>query len=165
LWLSSNAISDVTSLVGLTALSSLSLGGNPNLSDVGPLSGLTSLTALDLYSTAVTNVSALSSLTNLEFLDLRSLSLVDIAPLAGLTALTSLYLRDNSITDISSLVGLSALSNLLLGYNPNLADIQPLLDNVGLGAGDSVELTSTSVSCTAVAALEAKGVTVASSCG
>jgi hypothetical protein len=39
-----------------------------------------------------------------------------------------------------------------------------LLDNTGLGAGDTVDLRSTSVSCTDVAALQAKGVTVLSDC-
>jgi hypothetical protein len=39
-----------------------------------------------------------------------------------------------------------------------------LLDNTGLGAGDTVYLQFTNVSCTDVAALEAKGVTVLSDC-
>jgi hypothetical protein len=51
-----------------------------------------------------------------------------------------------------------------LDDNPNLTDIQPLLDNAGLGAGDTVYLQATSVSCTDVAALQAKGVTVQSDC-
>ena len=46
-----------------------------------------------------------------------------------------------------------------------LRNIQPLLDNTGLGAGDTVDLSVTSVSCTDVAALEGKGVTVTSDCG
>ena len=53
---------------------------------------------------------------------------------------------------------------LYLGNNPNLTDIQSLLDNTGLGAGDIVDLQFTSVSCSDVAALEAKGVTVLSDC-
>jgi hypothetical protein len=56
------------------------------------------------------------------------------------------------------------LTRLELSDNPNLTDIQPLLDNTGLGAGDRVYLLSTSVSCTDVAALRAKGVTVGSDC-
>ena len=43
-------------------------------------------------------------------------------------------------------------------------DIQPLLDNTGLGAGNFVHLSGTNVSCPDVAALEAKGVTVSSDC-
>jgi hypothetical protein len=56
------------------------------------------------------------------------------------------------------------LTFLYLDNNPNLTDIQPLLDNTGLGAGDTVNLESTSVSCTDVAALQAKGVEVHSDC-
>ena len=55
--------------------------------------------------------------------------------------------------------------NLSLNNNPNLSNIQPLLDNTGLGAGDRVRLSGTNVSCADVAALEAKGVIVGSACG
>lgn len=68
-----------------------------------------------------------------------------------------------SITDIRALSGLISLTDLRLFGNP-INDIQPLLDNAGLGEGDSVDLTSTSVSCLAVAALQAKGVSVSSDC-
>jgi hypothetical protein len=62
------------------------------------------------------------------------------------------------------LSGLSNLRYLVLDNNPNLTDIQPLLDNTGLGADDTVDRESTNVSCSDVAALEAKGVTVQSDC-
>ena len=83
---------------------------------------------------------------------------------ASLTNLTTLALTSNSISDISALSGLTSLRNLNLNNNRNLTDIQPLLDNAGLGVGDTVHLQSTSVSCTDVAALQAKGVTVLSDC-
>ena len=54
--------------------------------------------------------------------------------------------------------------DLDLRNNPNLADIQPLLNNTGLGSGDVVFLENTNVSCPDVAALEAKGVNVMSDC-
>ena len=73
-------------------------------------------------------------------------------------------LDHNTITDISVLSGLTNLETLDLQSNPNLSNIQPLLDNTGLGAGDQVFLANTSVSCTDVAALEAKGVGVTSDC-
>jgi Leucine-rich repeat (LRR) protein len=82
----------------------------------------------------------------------------------NLTGLTSLRLADNSISDISALSGLTSLERLNLNHNPNLSVIQPLLDNTGLGAGDRVYLLSTSVSCTDVAVLQAKGVSVSSDC-
>ena len=104
----------------------------------------------------------MSGLTSLTFLDLRG-TFTDISALSGLTSLTKLGLDNNSITDISALSGLTSLGSLDLGSNP-INDIQPLLDNTGLGAGDSVNLWNTNVSCTDVAALEAKGVTVTSDC-
>ena len=75
-------------------------------------------------------------------------------------SLTTLNLRRNAITDISALGGLKGLTELDLEDNPTLTDIQPLLDNTGLGAGDRVGLSYTSVSCAELAALAAKGVTV-----
>ena len=44
--------------------------------------------------------------------------------------------------------------------HPNLTNIQPLLDNPGLGGGDRVFLHDTNVSCSDVALLIAKGVNV-----
>ena len=78
----------------------------------------------------------------------------------------------NSITDIGALSGLTSLGDAVFGQdpdlnlsnNPNLTIIQPLLDNTGLGVGDTVDLRLTSVSCTDVTALQAKGVTVTSDC-
>ena len=58
---------------------------------------------------------------------------------------------------------LTSLRDLDLDNN-SITDIQPLLDNTGLGVGDTVSLSGTSVSCADVAALEAKGVTVFSDC-
>ena len=78
--------------------------------------------------------------------------------------LTNLYLGGNLISDISALSGLTSLTRLSLAYNADLTDIQPLLDNTGLGAGDEVDLSATGVSCADVSALQAKGVSVDSDC-
>ena len=84
------------------------------------------------------------------------------------TERTRCYVACNSITDISALSGLTELGGplraLTLSSNPDLSNIQPLLDNTGLGAEDTVFLDKTNVSCADVAALEAKGVTVVSDC-
>jgi hypothetical protein len=53
---------------------------------------------------------------------------------------------------------------LYLYGNADVSDIQPLLDNTGLGSGDTVDLALTKVSCPDVDALEAKGVKVISDC-
>ena len=93
-----------------------------------------------------------------------SLGIVSLVGIQNLTGLTGLDLQNNSISDIGALTGLTSLTGLGLRSNPNLSDIQPLLDNAGLGTGDIVDLSDTSVSCADVAALQAKGVSVFSDC-
>jgi Leucine-rich repeat (LRR) protein len=164
-WLSlqANSISDISALGGLTSLTSLNLHGN-SIHDINVLSGLTGLTGLHLASNSISDISALGGLTSLTDLRLWDNSISDISVLSGLTNLANLNLAHNSIADISALSGLTNLTSLWLFNNPNLTDIQALLDNTGLGAGDTVYIWSTNVSCTDVAALEAKEVTVLSDC-
>ena len=186
LHLSANSISDISSLGGLTSLTTLALDGGNSVSDISALSGLTSLTSLFLNHNSITNISALSGITGLTVLALGGNTISDfsalsgltslttlvlfnnsvgnITVLSGLTSLTTLLLQNNSITDISPLSGLTNLTDLNLSSNPDLANIQPLLDNSGLAAGDEVDLTGTNVSCTDVTSLQAKGVTVTSTC-
>jgi hypothetical protein len=158
-----NSISDISALSGLTSLTTLFLGLN-SISDISALSGLTSLTTLYLHSNSISDIAALSGLTSLTRLELHNNSISDISALSGLTSLTWLRLTRNSISDIAALSGLTSLTWLGLSDNPGLSNIQPLLDNTGLEAGDTVDLRSTSVSCTDVAALQAKGVFVQSDC-
>ena len=128
------------------------------------IQNLTSLTTLDLDANSLFNISDLGGLTNLTDLSLRNNSITNLGPLSGLTSLATLDLYNNLITDISALRELTGLTFLNLSFNSILNDIQPLLDNTGLGASDSVDLTGTSVSCADVNALGAKGVAVTSDC-
>ena len=128
----------------------------------GVLSGLTTL---DASSAGVTSLAGIQNLRGLMGLRLDDNSIADIRALSGLSGLRSLYLQDNPVTDISALSGLTSLTVLNLTSIPSLTDIQPLLDNAGLGEGDLVLLTGTNVTCADVALLEAKGVTVESDCG
>ena len=161
--LHTNSITDISALSGLTSLTLLALTFN-SITDITPLSGLTSLTLLNLAFNSITDITPLSGLTGLTFLGLHDTSITDISALRGLTSLTFLALDNNSITDISALSGLTSLTYLNLQGNTSLSNIQPLLDNTGLGAGGEVYLRSTNVSCADVALLEAKGVTVQHSC-
>ena len=149
---------------GLTSLTDLVLQSNHLITDISALSGLTSLTTLIIDSNKITDISALSGLTSLISLNVGHNSITHVGALSGLPGLRNLLLYGNSTTDIAALSGLTSLMRLDLRSNPDLSDIQPLLDNTGLGAGDTVDLTSTSVSCVDVAALQAKGVTVISDC-
>ena len=86
----------------------------------------------------------------------------DVSALSGLTRLRELDLTFNSISDIGPLSGLTSLMNLFLSSNSDLTDIQPLLDNAGLGAGDTVSLLNVNpaMPCAEVAQLRNKGVLV-----
>ena len=124
------------------------------------LSGLTGLTGRDLAGNEFTDISPLSGLTSLSDLGLARAGITDISVLSGLTSLTELDLVGNEFTDVSPLIGLTSLLSLDLSVNPDFRNIQPLLDNPGLGVGDYVALWGTGVTCEDVALLRAKGVDV-----
>jgi internalin A len=159
-----NAISDLTPLTDLPALGQLGLEDNA-ITDITPLSALSYMTQhLSLQRNSIADISALSGFTELSGIALTGNAVSDLTPLAGLTGLSGLWLGDNSITDVSALEGLTGLDGLQLSNNPDLADIQPLIDNAGLGSGDMVRLDGTMVPCVAVATLAARGPEVVSDC-
>ncbi len=158
----SDGIKSLVGIQNLTGLTLLNLHDN-SITDISAVSGLTGLRDLYLFDNSVTDISAVSGLTGLRDLHLSNNSITDISAVSGLTNLFQLHLDNNSITDISALSGLESRIQLYLSGNPDLSNIQPLLDDKWLGPG-YVDLRSTSVSCTDVAALEAKGVTVNSDC-
>lgn len=161
----SNAIADIGPLAGLTTLGRLNLWDNP-FTDLSPLSGLTNLEYLELWGnpTPITDISPLSGLTTLYDLFVENNAISDVSALGGMINLIRLDLDRNNLTDLSPLEGLTSLERLWLAGNSSLSDIQPLLDNLGLGAGDGVDLRATSVSCADIDALKAKGVSVSSDC-
>lgn len=163
--LAANSITDVSALSGLTGLTFLAINENETISDITALSGLTNLTGtLWIHSNSITDISALSGLTNLTALHAWNNSITDLGALSELAGLTSLRIHINSITDLGDLAGLTKLELLWLHTNPDLSDIQTLLDNPWLGAGTDVNLTNTNVSCTDIAALLARGMAVISDC-
>ena len=163
--LAANSITDVSALSGLTNLTFLAINLNQTISDISALSGLTNLTGtLWIYNNAITDIGPLSGLTNLTALNAWDNSITDLSALSGLTSLTALRVSMNSITNLGDLSGLTNLELVSLHTNPDLSDIQTLLDNPGLGPGDAVQLKNTSVNCTDVDALRAKIVDVISDC-
>jgi hypothetical protein len=64
-----------------------------------------------------------------------------------------------------ALTGLTQLNHLDLVGN-DIQDLSPLLDNAGIGAGDSVELSGNPIQCgqPAIAALRARGVILSTDC-
>ena len=164
-----NDISDLSALSGLTNLVDLALYQN-NISDISALSGLTGLSTLSLGNNGISDLSALSGLINLVDLSLYQNSISDISALSGLSDLTSLSLSNNSINVISALSGLSSLRYLYL-QNNTISDLYPLVENTGLGEGDTVYLRGNLIDCgdpttqDNIAALEARFVTLYHDCG
>ena len=122
------------------------------------------LAELDAPGRTIESLAGIQNFTILAGLDLQDNSIVNIGALVGLTSLIALVLDNNpGLSDMGPLSGLTSLTFLWLNDN-SITDIQPLLDNTGLGEGDTVDLGSTNVTCTDVAALQAKRVVVISDC-
>ena len=144
LWLATNHISDISAIAGLTNLTWLWLDRN-NISDISVVAALTNLTKLGLGSNNIIDISAIAGLTNLIWLWLDRNNISDISAIAGLTNLTWLWLRNNNITDISAVAALTNLTKLGLRDN-NISDISPLVENTGLGQGDTVYMRTNPLS-------------------
>ena len=123
-WKTSNSVSNLSPLAGLTNLNRLDLRGN-NISDLSPLAGLTNLTWLELWDNRISDLSPLASLTNLTELRLGGNSISNLSPVAGLTNLATLLLQRNRISDLSPLSGLTNLTRLGVASN-NISDLSPL---------------------------------------
>ncbi len=72
-------------------------------------------------------------------------------------------LHFNLITDVSPLGGLPNLRTIWLHANPELRDVQPLIDNPGVAAAN-INVVATSVDCADVATLKANRALVRSDC-
>jgi hypothetical protein len=167
LYIRFNSIVDVSPLSGLASLRRLNLAGNA-IVDVTPLGALTGLTWLAINQNSITDISPLSGLTNVSgTLWLMQNRITDLSPLEGMTGVTTLNALGNEITNIGGLATLTNLRTVQLHDNPNLADIEPLLDNPGFATGDTVRvsLANTNVSCEDVARLRERGVFVSHTCG
>lgn len=176
-----NPLTDISALSGLTELRVLRMhrhgdfiGGQvPRnymgatgmlftnaVTDISPLANLTKLVDLNIHTQDISDLTPLSGLTALEELRLAGNSFTDISPLRGLSSLIYLELTGNDLTDITPLSGLPNLMQLDLRFNPELRNIQALIENPGIGEGDIVELRHTDVSCSDQALLADKGVEV-----
>ncbi len=160
--LDGNQISGIEELANLVNLTHLGLGTN-QISDISSLSGLTNLITLSLAQNTITDFSLLSGFTSLVELELYSNQITDISFLTPLTNLNILVLFDNQITDISPMLGLTSLTDVWLNSN-QITDIETLVDNQGISDGDNIELTFNPLDDTSknthIPALEARGVTV-----
>ena len=160
--LGDNSISDISPVAGLTNLTFLILDNN-TISDLSPVAGLTNLTSLGLGNNSISDLSPVAGLTNLTYLGLGNNSISDISAVVGLTNLTSLGLGNNSITDISAVAGLTNLRYLGLVDN-SISDLSPLVENMGLGEEDRVDVQRNPLSFlsiyTHIPALQSRGAVV-----
>lgn len=140
-------IADWTGLGELTNLQYLGLDWN-DAPDLAPLAPLVGLNYLSVQGNSVTNINPLANLIGLATLNLYYNQISDIAPLSELDNLQALNLSNNLVVDLSPLSGLLLLNNLQLQYN-NISDISPLLDNPGLGTGDTIDLSGNPLDDTA----------------
>jgi Leucine-rich repeat (LRR) protein len=176
-------VGGIEPLAGMTQLEEVRLVRRV-VPDTSPLNGLLSLTSLVIWAGKIPTLElahlpslnrvlasgdsiaavSLTDLLSLVELDLSGNLISDISGFQELTALEVLELGGNDIVDIGPLADITSLRVLSLWGNQDLADIQPLLDNTGLGGGDTVDLSGTMVSCTSIQALRARGVVVFPSC-
>ena len=141
----SNAIADLAGVAGLQTLTLLSIGNNP-ITDVEPLSGLTALRSLHAQGTDITEIGPLAELGELHELRLDDADVSDLTPLASLT-------------------GANEDRRYRLHLSRNLiADLAPLTEIAGLGAGDLVRLPGNPLDADStdmhIAALREQGATV-----
>ena len=119
-----HGIKNLSPLIGLENITSVTLGGN-EVHDFSPLAHLTTLTSLILDNNQIDDVSPLSHLINLRTLRLSRNQITDISGVETLINVTSLSLFDNRITDVSPLKNLVNLRTLFLGTN-GIIDISTL---------------------------------------
>ena len=122
LYLSSNKITDVTSLGGLTKLSSLYLDHN-QISDLSVLTKVTKLSSLDLKDNKISDLSPLGKQTDLRTLIIEKNKITDLGPLVKMAKADAngekrfapyleLYLADNPLSDEAKSKQLAALKEI-----------------------------------------------------
>ncbi len=142
-------------VAGLTELSFEAGDGNAVADDIRGLKFATGLTYLNLR--------------NLDINPATGAANSSLSAIAGLTQLTRLEMRSVHSTEFASLKGLVNLEYLdISGHQESFANIEGLLENPGLGAGDMVEMSGSGSdvvpfeALATVLALEARGVEVIS---
>ena len=84
-------------------------------------------------------------MTQMVFLQMGANDIVDISALSGMTRLETLWIDKTQVADISPLAGLIALNDIHL-EGSLISDLTPLLENPGLGEGDTVDVTGNPLS-------------------
>ena len=114
-------------------------GYQRNIRNIKGIEYCTNLKELYLGDNDISDIIPLSNLTDLQNLSLHYNNINDLSPLINLVKLQSLVLADNNISDISPLSNLINLHFLKIGGN-NISDIKSLLQNRGIGDGDTLNI-------------------------
>lgn len=114
--LSSCAISNINSLVGLTKLQQLDLSGN-SITDITALSSMENLQELNLAKNPIDTIVYLNNCLNLRLLNIENCKVAKLSSLAGNTSLEELYAAHNAVEDISVLVECPAIRVLDVSFN------------------------------------------------
>jgi len=152
-----NQIKDISALAGMNNLVLLWAHGN-QIEDISALGGMSDMQQLSLDDNAISDISALRGMTRMKELFLTNNSIEDIASLRRLHQLEVLRLENNKITDVSAIAGLDQLRELSIARNWSLTDVQPLLHNPGIAAGDELDLRFTAVRCSDINTFANRGV-------
>jgi hypothetical protein len=104
-------------------------------------SDLEGITYLNARNRDITNITGIEKCVNLKYLRLdQNFYLDNVTPLATVVNITELDISSCTLEDISPISHLINLTQLNL-FSDEISDISPLLENEGLGFGDSVILT------------------------
>jgi hypothetical protein len=146
LYLSLEAIEDISPLAALKEMKYLLLDQNNRIHDLTPLSGLAELEYLDINQNQITDVSPLAGLTKLVYLNIMYNPIGDISMLGGLTALEQLWLSQNPIAGSISVLANFKNLQLLWVKHAQVKDIAPLagltnLEVMDLGDNQIVDIT------------------------
>jgi hypothetical protein len=136
-------LENISNLRNLSNLVGLELTGN-KISDMSFLTNLKLLKYLNIQFNLVSDIEWITTLDNLQKLNLSNNQLNDIRPLETLTKIKELDLSRNTIRNIECLSNLRNI--LILNLSHNLVrNLTPLLENQGIGLGDTIYLGNTNV--------------------
>jgi internalin A len=131
LFISLNAIKDLSPLVGMNLEVFYSMNGNTDITDFSPLAGSTAMLDLTILSNENindSNIGFIDGMTNIEMLWIQGAPhLSDIRTVSNFSMLWRLILNNCNVSDISPAAGLKNLRWVNLEGNP-IKDYSPLKD-------------------------------------
>jgi hypothetical protein len=156
-------INDLNAIAGLVNLNYLDISYHETVPSFDPVLNLTGLDTLIIDNDSLADLSIVNSLPYLNYLSAAWNQITDITPVSGLDSLEYLNISYNDIVDISPLQPVRTIDTIYMAGN-QVSDLLPLVNNIGLGAGDFVDVTGNPLSGISwesyIPQLEARQVTV-----